>query len=33
MTTLFDCWRSSAACRLRIALGLLGEAWDRRPWT
>lgn len=28
MTVLHDYWRSSAAYRLRIALGLAGETWD-----
>lgn len=28
MTVLHDYWRSSAAYRLRIALGLVGERWD-----
>jgi maleylacetoacetate isomerase len=31
MTVLYDYWRSSAAYRLRIALGLLGQAWDAVP--
>lgn len=31
MTTLYDYWRSSAAYRLRIALGLIGEGWDAVP--
>lgn len=31
MTVLYDYWRSSAAYRLRIALGLLGEAWEDVP--
>lgn len=30
-TTLHDYWRSSAAYRVRIALGLLGPAWDSVP--
>lgn len=29
MTTLYDYWRSSAAYRLRIALGLLGEPYEK----
>lgn len=28
MITLFDYWRSSASYRVRIALGLTGEAWQ-----
>ncbi len=28
MTTLFDYWRSSASYRVRIALGMSGEAWQ-----
>lgn len=28
---LYDYWRSSAAYRVRIALGLKGLAWDSRP--
>lgn len=31
MTTLHDYWRSSAAYRVRIALGLLGETWTSSP--
>lgn len=31
MPTLHDYWRSSAAYRVRIALGLLGEPWDTLP--
>ncbi len=30
-TTLYDYWRSSAAYRLRIGLGLLGERWEAIP--
>ena len=29
MTTLYDYWRSSASYRLRIALGLLGEPYEK----
>lgn len=28
MTKLYDYWRSSASYRVRIALGLIGDAWD-----
>ncbi len=31
MITLYDYWRSSASYRLRIALGLTGEAWQSVP--
>jgi maleylacetoacetate isomerase len=31
MTVLFDYWRSSAAYRLRIGLGLIGEVWQSVP--
>jgi maleylacetoacetate isomerase len=31
MMVLYDYWRSSASYRLRIALGLLGEAWENVP--
>lgn len=31
MTVLYDYWRSSASYRLRIALGLLGQAWENVP--
>lgn len=30
-TTLYDYWRSSAAYRVRIGLGLVGEDWERIP--
>lgn len=31
MMTLYDYWRSSAAYRLRIALGLIGQSWTSVP--
>lgn len=31
MVTLYDYWRSSAAYRVRIALGLLGQDWTTVP--
>ncbi len=31
MTTLHDYWRSSAAYRVRIGLGLIGEPWQAIP--
>jgi maleylacetoacetate isomerase len=31
MTTLYDYWRSSAAYRIRIGLGLIGESWEAVP--
>ena len=31
MTTLYDYWRSTASYRVRIALGLAGEAYDSLP--
>lgn len=31
MITLFDYWRSSASCRVRIALGLAGLDWQAVP--
>lgn len=30
-TTLYDYWRSSAAYRVRIGLGLIGEGWEAVP--